>query len=131
MKKLFNLLFIVVIALMSVQCTVGDDIGDLYGRWKLEVFQTPSGVFTPDDVFIGFQGNVYSYYPEWKSYDWGMYEIKGDSMIFLPMQWETRFTKIGINGTTARFKILEMNENSLKLSRSGNDSIWIFKSFLR
>lgn len=128
MKRLFLFLSGIILIFTFSQCTKGDDIGDLYGRWKLVKFECPAFKEMPDSIFIGFQGHNYSYQPNYRIYDWGMYELKSNTFCFLPMQWGTDFEKIHVKEKRAVFKIELMNSNDLVLSR--NDSVWTFRKFL-
>lgn len=113
---------------LFTQCTEGDEIGDLYGRWKLVEFRCNATTIQPEYLYIGFQGETYSYQPSKAMYDWGMYEIKGSTFHFKPMQWDADFKAMYLNERSPSFKIDLMNGDNLILSR--NDSVWTFKKFL-
>lgn len=126
MKHLFNcMIFFCFFSVLS--CTPGSDVGELYGRWKLISFICPSDTVRPDTIFIGFQGNAYSYQPNW-TYNWGVY-IKTDHELFLnKLQYGGDFSAIFIKEETALFKIDILDDEKMILSR--NDSVWVFDKFL-
>lgn len=129
MKRItIYIIYAILSILLFSQCTKGDEIGDLYGRWKLVRIECPSFSETPDSIFFGFQGQAYSFQANYKSYDWGMYEIVGNIFLFKPMQWNGNFKRIHLEERSPSFKIDLMDEEDIFLSR--HDSVWVLKKFL-
>lgn len=126
MRNVFLFLAILV-AVCMCQCTNGDDIGDLYGRWKLDSFSCKSLTIYPDTVFMGFQGDAYSYQPNW-TYNWGVY-TKSDTTLFLhQLQYGGTFKAMYIEADSALFTIRQLENKELVLMR--HDSIWSFRKIL-
>lgn len=127
-KKYLFIVVALLIATLCVQCTKGDNIGSLYGRWKMAKFECPTLTETPDSIFFGFQGETYSYQQDYKSYDWGMYQNDGTTFRFLPMQWDGSFQRIHISEKSPSFHIQEMSSKRIILTR--NDSVWTLEKLL-
>lgn len=122
-----NILFGIAAILFCCQCTNGDDIGDLYGRWKLESFSCPVNTARPDTVFIGFQGQAYSYQPNW-TYNWGIY-IRNDKELFLgKLQYGGSLKALFLEEESALFNIEYLSRKKMILTR--NDSVWVFNKYL-
>lgn len=126
-QKIIWSLILCLLPLLFNECTNGDDIGDLYGRWKLDSFSCSETTSHPDTIFIGFQGDAYSYQPNWEYY-WGVYE-KTDTTLFLSeLQYGGRFTAMFLDSEYAYFTIVSQTEKELVLMR--NDSVWVFRKYL-
>lgn len=129
MKRIFIYMMVAFLAVsLFTQCTQDDENGNLSGRWKMSRFECPAFTETPDSIFFGFQGKAYSYQQDYKSYDWGMYEITGSTFRFLPMQWDGNFKRIHLNEKSPSFSIVQMSSKKIVLMR--NDSVWTLEKFL-
>lgn len=108
------------------------ELGDLYGRWKLERVESPTEIHYADTLYLAFQGEVYQYQPNW-DYDWGTFRKTDDSLILYPMQYERfYFEEMGIHLEKARdkapFKIDHLSDKRMQLSR--HDTLWHFKKYI-
>ncbi len=108
--------------------TNGDDIGDLYGTWKLKRFECPQDTVNFDTVFISFQGEAYQLHVNWNTQNaWGVFEYSGDLLYLRKQQYGGDFSAFRIAGKEARFHVDGLSGKKLTLSR--NDSVWYLKKF--
>lgn len=129
MKKYVYISVVISTLMLLASCYKGDEIGNLYGRWKLDSFScSQSGTVEVQDVFMGFTGEVYSLHVN-KGYDWGMF-AKTDTELYLnKAQYGTNFHGLFLGATpTAKFSIKQLDSKNLVLQR--NDSIWTFSKLL-
>lgn len=110
----------------------GADIGDLYGRWKLNGVTAPTTVEYCDTLYLSFQGDVFQYQPHW-DYDWGTFRKTADSLILNPLQYgKYHFAELGLtilaDDQSAAFKLDALSDKQLQLSR--HDTVWIFKKYI-
>lgn len=140
MKKFVYLILILSGCLLAFNsCKVeGEEIGDLYGRWKLTTISDNTSIIdTPDTVFLSFQAEVYQYQPNWH-YDWGTYEKSETSLILNPLSYQSAFGFKALlhNDDYAwkhwqkplSFQIKTLNNKNMILTR--NDTILVFKKFI-
>lgn len=114
----------------------GTDIGDLYGRWKIESIASDAGPIDHNDtIFIAFQGRTYQLQAGWGHHDWGPYEMTADSIYLYPLASRADLSSLGISkafGTnhtqSAGFRIEALDNDDLLLGR--NDTLWHFSKFL-
>lgn len=113
----------------------GEDIGDLYGRWKLQSFSTGSGILCQSDtLYLSFQASVYQYQPNWQ-YDWGTYRHANDSLTLNPLAYQSSFGFRNLmhddsyNGCfPVSFRVQKLSDKEMILQRS--DSVWKFRKYL-
>lgn len=116
---------ILLLASMIAGCSAnGDDIGELYGTWKLESLTSDAGTVTFDTIFMAFQGEAYSYNVNW-SVDWGVYQLSDNTLTLNPLQSGKTFKAMHLDITAPTFTINHLGSSSMTLQRS--DSIWTFK----
>lgn len=134
MKRL-SLIFTATLLLGTVACNPEgvDELGDLYGRWKLESVDSPTPIQYCDTMFLAFQDQVYQYQPHWQ-YDWGIFKKTTDSLILYPVQFmRFRFQELGITVNhpkdCAPFKIDQLENKRMQLSR--HDTIWYFRKYIK
>lgn len=114
----------------------GTDIGDLYGRWKIESIESSAGAIDHSDtLFIAFQGRTYQLQAGWGHHDWGPYEMTEDSIFLFPMASRTDLSSIGIPQAFGAgfnhpigFRIESLDNDDILLNRS--DTLWHFSKFL-
>lgn len=115
----------------------GEDIGPLYGRWKLESISDPTGLLAqPELMFISFQGEVYQYQPNWQ-YDWGVYSKPDDKTLTLkPLSYMSAYGFHDLMNNDnydgqhpVTFQIEQLDKNNMTWTR--NDSVWVFKKFVQ
>lgn len=127
MNRTFLFFAMLAVCVCMYQCTNGDEIGTLYGRWKLDSFSSEGTTVHPDTVFIGFQGEAYAYQPNW-TYNWGIY-TKNDTALHLHKpQYGGTFRAMYINADSASFSIKLLESRKMVLVR--HDSVWTFKKIL-
>lgn len=133
MKRL-NGLILITISLFAASCNPDgvDELGDLYGRWKLEKVDSPTPIYYSDTLYLAFQDKVYQYQPNW-DYDWGTFTRTADSLILNPLQYERfYFKEMGITLNKQRdkapFKIDHLSRKNMQLSR--HDTIWHFRKYI-
>ena len=126
MKYKILLIAGILLSLFTSCTTNGADIGELYGRWKLRSFTCPTEEYRPDTLFLGFQGEVFSYWPNW-TYNWGTYVRTDSTLLLHRMQYGGDFSAMRLPLETALFTIDALHGNELILSR--HDSVWIFKKY--
>ena len=86
-----TLVMLCMLPLTIAGCTEGSDIGDLYGRWKLQSIEGCMGTIAqPDTIFLSFQGDVYQYQPNWQ-YDWGTYQLTDTTLTLNPLAYMSAF----------------------------------------
>ena len=117
-------------------CTLeGEDIGDLYGRWKLQSFSTGSGYLCQSDtLYLSFQAEVYQYQPNWQ-FDWGTYRHANDSLTLYPLAYQSGFGFRNLmhddsyNGNfPVSFRVQKLSDKEMILQRS--DTLWRFRKYL-
>lgn len=115
------------------QCSIdiaGDDIGDLYGVWKLQSFQCNKYSEDFDSLFLGFQADLYSYQPN-RDYFWGKFKRTEKELFLSELQWgggDFVLIHLPKNEKSPSFSIDKLDKKELIISR--NDSIWSFKKYL-
>lgn len=130
MKKMcFAWLLGIVLSMVIGGCsTNGDDIGDLYGTWKLMRFECPQDTVNFDTVFISFQGEAYQLHVNWNTQNaWGVFEHTGELLYLRKQQYGGDFSAFHIDGKEVQFHVNSLSSKNLTLSR--NDSVWYLKKF--
>lgn len=130
MKRLHIVWLVVfLLCLVFAGCsTDGDEIGNLFGTWKLTRFECPQEKVDFDTVFISFQGEAYEIQANWELLDaWGVYERTDDELHLMKLQYGGDFKVFHLDALEAKFHIDALSKKSLVLSR--NDSIWYLKKF--
>ena len=113
----------------------GEDIGDLYGRWKLVlVHNAHDTIAQPELIFLSFQAEVYQYQPNWR-YDWGTFLHEADSLTLHPLSYRSDFGFKDLMHNEAYdgskpivFQIERLSDKRMELTRS--DTVWVFSKFI-
>lgn len=113
----------------------GEEIGKLYGRWRLRSITSDGQlVAEPDTVFLSFQADVYQYQPNWQ-YDWGTYTQRDGELTLNPLAYQSGFGFRDLMHNNCYdglqpicFQIIHLTEKQMTLQR--NDTLWQFRKFL-